>query len=144
MSTERENDGLHHQDAKFIHRLATHYTPPPMTPAQRNAFDRALTERLAERSHRTFLRPVAIGVSFCAAALLWFTLLPQNVHWPVEKTAQETTVARESAFSDEDINLLTYAYYDQGFDGDDEDEEDESFLPDEYEDLDSAIANLDV
>jgi hypothetical protein len=144
MSTERDNNGLHPQDVKFINRLASHYAPPPMTSAQRSAFDRALAERLAERSRRAFLRPVTMVVSVCAAALLWFMLLPQNVRWPVERAAQEATISGESAFSDEDINLLTYAYFGQDFDGDDNDEEDESFLPDEYEDLDSAIANLDV
>jgi hypothetical protein len=54
-------------------------------------------------------------------------------------------IAREGATHPEgEENLLTYAYYSSELYGDESEEEEESFLPDEYEALVSAFALPDA
>lgn len=146
MSADQKNEGLSPEDALLIERLSAHYAPPSMTPARRIAFNRVLAERLTARPRNPLLRPVAVVVSACATVLIWFTLLqhdaPQSPSG--EGKAPEVAIARESIPPLEEVNLLTYAYYSQDFDEEDEEGESDDFLPEEYEAFDSAIANPDA
>jgi hypothetical protein len=56
----------------FVERLAGHYSPHPMTTAERVAFDESLQSRLVRRRPGT-LKPLAVAAT--AAALgAWFVL----------------------------------------------------------------------
>lgn len=146
MSADKKDQCVSPEDAHLIEHLAAHYAPPSMTLARRIAFNRVLAERLTARPRNPLLRPVAVVVSACAAVLIWFTLLQHDApQLPFgEGKAPEVTIMRESILPLEEVNLLTYAYYSQDFDEEDEEEESDDFLPEEYEAFDSAIANPDV
>lgn len=75
-------DTLSTDEQQFLQRLAEHYTPSPLNPAQQAAFDRKLEERLASSTRRPFLRPATILVPAFAALLLWFVLPSQNTSPP--------------------------------------------------------------
>lgn len=149
MSAKREPNVCSPEEADFIHRVADLYAPPPMTPTQRTAFDAALEKRLSRGARVSFLRPVAVVATACTAVLVWFTIQRQSVFLPTGAPSSEVViVAPEDATTGvEDATLLTYAYYDPEFYGeesDEDNEEDEQFLPDEYEALATALAFPDT
>lgn len=147
MTSHYENKPLNAEEKEFIQRLATHYTPAPMTPAQQGAFDRDLEERITRRARPSFFRPAAVITTACAALLLWFTVPHQDTGvLQGEKQPGSVAVTRESTTPPEsEEELLTYAYYDPDFYGDENDEEgEEGFLPDDYEAIVSAFALPDV
>lgn len=70
MRSPDEQPQLNRDQERFIERLAAHYTPAPMTPAQHAAFDRALWRRLQRRSHTWMLVP-AVATLAVAAVVAW-------------------------------------------------------------------------
>jgi hypothetical protein len=147
MASDHDGRPLSSEEKAFVDRLATHYTPAPMTAAQRTAFARALEERLARRTRLSFLHPFAVVATACAAFLLWFALPYQGTRAPDRvESPGAGVIAREGAVTSADKeNLLTYAYYGRDFYGDEnDDDEEESLLPDEYEALATAFALPDA
>jgi len=141
MTSDRENKLLNAEEKDFVDRLAIHYAPTPMTPAQRIAFDRALEERINRRAPVSFLRPVPVVATVCAALLILLTVPYLPTPSPNGMTQPGTVgPAREGATSPEgEATLLAYAYYSEEFYGE-ESEGEEDFLPDEYEALALAFA----
>ena len=160
-------DTLSTDEQQFLQRLAEHYTPSPLNPAQQAAFDRKLEKRLASSTRRPFLRPATILVPAFAALLLWFVLPSQNTSPPKDLNThtQPVIVAQngsagsaESAEpagsdgSDESTrnapdsishtNLLTYAYYQSDSYAAEDENEDTASLPDEYVALADAFELL--
>lgn len=149
MNANREPNMLSPEETDFIHRMAGHYSPPPMTPLQRTAFDRTLEERLSRRARVSFLRPVAVVATACIAVLVWLTMQYQSVFPPSGEPSSEPAFIAQgepTAFTEE-TTLLTYAYYNSevyGEEGEEDGEDDEQFLPDEYEALATVLAFPDV
>jgi hypothetical protein len=146
MTSSHENKRLSAEEKAFIDHLAAQYAPSPMTPAQRVTFDQKLAARIARRTHFSLLRPGAVVATACAALLLWLTMPPQGPDAPEERAQPNTlVVVGEDATSPAgEENLLTYAYYSPEFYEGDDEEEDESFLPEEYEELATAFASPDA
>jgi hypothetical protein len=69
-----ERDALTPEDARFVERIRSHYAPPPLSPAQRTAFDARLSERLEGRRWRSPLLTTATTLAF--ALLTVWTVLP--------------------------------------------------------------------
>lgn len=76
-----ERPQLDRQGERFVERLAAHYTPTPMTPAERVAFDTALWARLSRRSRRRALVP-AVVAGAAVAAITWLTITSWVPLWP--------------------------------------------------------------
>lgn len=75
MTTPGKPDGAGSDDVRaddeslaFVAKLASHYSPEPMSDGERRAFDRSLSERLASR-HRTWRNVATIAAAATAAAL---------------------------------------------------------------------------
>jgi hypothetical protein len=143
MTSDQERKLLSPEEKTLVDLIAVHCTPIPLTAAQRVAFDQALTERIARRTRVFFLRPAAAVVATaCAALLFWFAAPYQ---WPFLLDGGEQSgtgkVAREDMLSSAgEATLLTYAYDSPEFYGDEDNGDEESFLPDEYEALAVAFA----
>lgn len=137
MTADQEGKLLSPEEKEFVNRLAAHYTPPPLTPAKRFAFDRALEEQMARRARVSFFRPAAVMATACAALLVWFAARYQGPYSSQEGEQPGAVVAtrEESPPSGGEATLLTYAYSDPEFYGDEDDGDEESFLPDEYQAL---------
>ena len=75
-SPRDERPVLEGAEKEFVERLAREYAPPPMTAAERVAFDEAVRARL-ERPERRLLLVPAIGAA-AAAALLCFVLFDSS------------------------------------------------------------------
>jgi len=71
-SPRDERPVLDGAEKEFVDRLAREYAPPPMTAAERAAFDEAVRARLERPERRPLLVP-AIG-AVAAAAVLCFVL----------------------------------------------------------------------
>jgi hypothetical protein len=120
-----------------------------MTPTQRAEFDHTLEERLSHSARASFLRPAAVVATACVAVLVWFTMQRQGAFLPGgEPSSGIAIVAQGDTTTDtEEATLLTYAYYDPEFYGEESEEDsedDEQFLPDEYEALATALAFPDA
>ena len=134
MSANHEQPRLTPEETNFIRRVATHYAPPPMTSAQRAAFDRALEKRLSRNAYASFFRPVTVVAAACAAVLVWFGITHHGISI-LDKgspSATTTVVTETTQEGEEKTTLLMYTYYEAEFE-DDDNGEDEQFLPDEYE-----------
>jgi hypothetical protein len=70
-----ERTPLRSEDEEFAERLSASFSPAPLSPAQRAAFDAALAERLARRPSR-LLVPVLAGAAAAAAVALAWLLAP--------------------------------------------------------------------
>jgi hypothetical protein len=138
MTSNHEHKQLSAEEKAFVDHLAT--------PTQRFTFDQKLAVRIAGRTRFPLLRPGALVATTCVALLLWLTMPRQGLEAPEEKAQPDTlVVVEEDATSPAgEENLLTYAYYGPEFYEDDDDVEDESFLPDEYEELATAFASPDA
>jgi hypothetical protein len=147
MTSDQERKLLSPEEKTLVDLIAAHYAPPPLTANQRVAFDQALTERIARRTRVFFLRPaVAVVATACAALLFWFAassqwpyFLDDGEHPGIGEIAQEEMVPSAG-----EATLLTYAYDSPGFYGDEDEGDEESFLPDEYEALALAFAIPDA
>lgn len=64
---------LDREEAQFIERLVSHYTPPPISPAKRVALDAALWTRLQRRSRKTLWVP-ALATIAVAVLIVWFAM----------------------------------------------------------------------
>lgn len=86
------------EDRAFVDRLAAHFSPPPLTPNQRAAFDLALQERLEKRHRRRVFLPTLATLA-AAAAIVVFTLFGRVGLSPTEETNQivKTALPPESA-----------------------------------------------
>ena len=63
------------EDEKFAERLAASFSPAPLSPARRAAFDEALAARLEQRRRSRLMLPaLAAAAGAVAAALAWLTL----------------------------------------------------------------------
>jgi hypothetical protein len=77
-SPSDERPKLAREDEGFVKRVAESYAPPPMTAAERAAFDETLLERI-QRSHptRRWLTlagvPAAVGAALAAAWLFFLS-----------------------------------------------------------------------
>lgn len=130
-------------EQEFAERIAVHYAPTPLTSAQRQAFDRALAERLTRRTPLSFVRPFPVFVATAAAFLVWLATSSFYRHTPTEIVSSSSpspaVTSVEITPLEKEENLLIYAYYSSDFDEDETEDESESFLPDEYEAFDSAL-----
>ena len=68
-----EEPQLDRAEEQFRARLAAHYTPPPMLPSRRVAWEEALWARLHRRPRRVRLVPAltTVGVAVIVAWLTW-------------------------------------------------------------------------
>lgn len=128
-------------EQEFAERIAVHYAPTPLTSAQRQAFDRALVERLTRRTPLSFVRPFPVFAATAAAFLVWLATSSFYSHTPTEivSSSSPAVTSVEITPLEKEENLLIYAYYSSDFDEDETEDESESFLPDEYEAFDSAL-----
>jgi hypothetical protein len=69
-ANQDERTPLRAEDEEFVERLAARFSPEPLSPARRAAFDDALAARIARRRHRWLLVP-ALATAAVAAALAW-------------------------------------------------------------------------
>src|SRR5574341_411625 len=99
---DRESKLLSPQEKVFVDRLAAHYAPAPMTPAQRVVFDRILEERIARRAGASFFRPATLVATTCAAFLIWL-IIPYRIAQPPHEVKQPGTlmIPQESPMSSE-------------------------------------------
>jgi len=141
---KRESKLLSSEEKVFIERVAAYYAPPPMTPAQRAAFDRTLEARLVRRARVSFSRPVTVLATACAALLIWLAVPYLSTHSLDGMKQLGPVVAPEGTTPRGEANLLAYAYYSDEFYGEEGENEQESFLPDEYEALAVAFALPDA
>jgi len=73
MTTKRERDELEEltgEDARFVERLRSAYTPEPLTGARRTAFDARLRERIERPRWRGMWIP-AFSAAALAALAIW-------------------------------------------------------------------------
>ena len=136
MPSSDERTNLKPDDQRLIQHIARHYTPRPLSAAQRATFDRRLEERLADSSRLPFLRPASLIAATCAALLLWLTLPSQQASGPnfgdSTLPSAPTPLARDTSVTDmsdtqdttSHSTLLAYAYY--------QSESQDDFLPAEY------------
>lgn len=123
----------------FIARVAAHYTPPPLTPAQRIAFDRALAERIARRRQIAFRRSLAgLTAATCGAALLWIATHSFDPVAPMQPRESVVIEGVEGLAADETM-LLVLADDSVELSGDDGNGGEEDFLPPEYTALAAAL-----
>ena len=112
MPSSNEREDLRPDERRFIRRMAEHYTPQPLSAAQRTAFDRRLEERLTDAARSPFLRPASILIPVCAALLLWLALPSQQASSPNFKAlsppSAPTPLAQDTTSHP---TLLAYAYY---------------------------------
>jgi hypothetical protein len=66
-----EGTPLRAEDEEFAERLAASFSPAPLSPARRTAFDAGLAERLERRRSRLLLPALAAAAGAAAAALAW-------------------------------------------------------------------------
>ncbi|UCE85616.1 MAG: hypothetical protein JSU66_14980 [Deltaproteobacteria bacterium] len=125
----RNDDGrprLGREEQAFVERLGTHYAPTPRTPAERVAFDEALSARV-ERPRRGRLL-VATAAAAAAAALFWFVAVPSS--GPPGNGAAGAVAARWETELFLSSDLSAAAARDEG-----------AMLPEEYQAI--ALAFLD-
>ena len=112
MPSSNEREDLRPDERRFIRRMAEHYTPQPLSVAQRTAFDRRLEERLTDAARSPFLRPASILIPACAALLLWLALPSQQASSPNFKAlsppSAPTPLVQDTTSHP---TLLAYAYY---------------------------------
>ena len=135
VSDERHSPDLVDADRRFIQRLAAHYTPRPLSAARRVGFDRALEERLAGTSRRSFWLPAGV---LAGAALLLLVALPPlftpRPTVPENLDGGPSTTGFQPSQAEPRPTLLTFAY-----DQLEAEREATAWLPDEYVALAEAL-----
>jgi hypothetical protein len=128
-----EGTPLRAEDEKFAERLAASFSPAPLSPARRAAFDAALATRLEQRRRSRLLPALAAAAVAAAAALAW--LAAPGAFDPAatggggaDDVVAETSAAVRWELELLDLNALT----------DVDDADDAERLPDDY----AAIAGL--
>ncbi len=140
-----ERPELGADDVRFVARLRQHYTPAPLTPARRVAFDAALEARRARRDRGlgfAFPLGVAAAAAALAVALLWTPDAPApEAPAPVARVAPEAGLPATTAREDwaETLLLADAARFDPlAAEPEDAAVEDGEILPVEY----AAIAGV--
>jgi hypothetical protein len=126
MTVHDDTPRLTSAERDFVERLAEHYSPPPMTAAERVAFDEALHSHVVRRRTWT-LNPLAVAAT---AAALGMWLVVQNGTAP-DLTGQDETrlqTLRETAGQHETVGEVLLVL---GFDEPNGQDGDEG-LPKEY------------
>lgn len=135
IADERRPSGLGDADRRFIQRLAAHYTPLPLSAARRAGFDRALEERLAGTSRRSFWLPAGV---LAGAALLLLVALPPlftpRPTVPENLDGGPSTTGFQPSRTEPRPTLLTFAY-----DQLEAERETNAWLPGEYVALAEAL-----
>ena len=134
-SEERHPPGLGDADRRFIHRLAAHYAPPPLSAARRARFDRALEERLAGTSRRFLWLPA--GALASAGLILWLAFPPlfaPRLTIPENFDGRSFAAGSRTLQATSPSTLLTLAY-----DQIETERETNAGLPDEYVALAEAL-----
>lgn len=72
MTVHDDTPPLTPEERDFVERLAGHFSPPPMTTAERVAFDESLQSRLVRRRPGA-LKPLAVAATVAALGA-WFVL----------------------------------------------------------------------
>lgn len=115
------------EEREFVEQLAEHYSPPPMTAAERVAFDEVLESRVSRRGIRArILTPVAVAAAVVIFGV-WFVLY--NAIEP-DFRAQEAAppVLTETANQQEEVGDVLLALAFDESNGLDTDE----WLPEDY------------
>jgi hypothetical protein len=126
MKPSEERPQLDREEEQFIKRLATHYAPTPLSPAQRVTFDAALWARLQQRSRRTLLLP-AVATVATAMVVAWLTLPGLFTPRPRASSGPGTGVVETRRAAPWEYELL----YPREL-TDTADQDDRAILPDDY------------
>lgn len=134
VSDQRHTPDPGDADRRFIQRLATHYTPRPLSAARRAGFDRALEERLAATPRSLWLPAGALA----GAALLLLIALPPlftpRPTVPENLDGGPSTAGSQVPRAESHPTLLTLVYDQLDAEGDTN-----TGLPDEYVALAEAL-----
>ena len=128
-----ERTPLRAEDEELAERLAASFSPPPLSPAQRAAFDETLAAQLERRRSRLMLPALAGAAGAAVAALAWLAAPGAFDPGTSERGGAGDVVAEASAAVRWELELLDL---DLLIDADDA--EDAERLPDDY----VAIAGL--
>jgi hypothetical protein len=120
-SPRDERPLLDDAEKEFVDRLAGDYAPPPMTAAQRAAFDEAVRTRLERPRRRPFLVP-AIATA-ASAALLWFVVFDSS--GPVRLAGEDERGAVVASSWEDELFLSSDL-------GASEDRDESKTLPEDY------------
>ena len=94
--TPYSNEHLSPENRAFVARLARHFSPSPLSPNQRAAFDMELQQRLEKRRRNQVFFP-AIATLATAATLIVFTLTGRfGLPPPDSLTANSTQIVSTS------------------------------------------------
>lgn len=126
-ANQDERTPLRAEDEEFAERLAASFSPAPLSPARRAAFDDALAARLERRRSRLLLPVFAAAAGAAAAALVW--LAAPGVFDPAAtgREAADDAVAEASAAARWEFELLDLDSLTAADDADDLER-----LPDDY------------
>jgi hypothetical protein len=105
-----ERDELTREDARFLERLRAHYTPEPLSGAERTAFDAKLRERIERSRWRGALLP-AFGAASLAALAVWLVPVTQTPVVPVPAPAPVARVQTAEAPSSPAANWEQTLFY---------------------------------
>jgi hypothetical protein len=123
-----EGTPLRAENEEFAERLAASFSPAPLSPAQRAAFNEALAARLERRRRSRLLVPaLAAAAGAAAAALVWLAAPGAFDPTATGGRAADDVVAEASAAARWELGLLDL---DSLIDADDVD--DFERLPDDY------------
>ena len=128
-----ERTPLRAEDEEFAERLAASFSPPPLSPAQRAAFDETLAAQLERRRSRLVLPALAGAAVAVAAVLAWLAAPGAFDPAATERGRADDVVAEASAGARWELELL-----DLNSLADADDAEDAERLPDDY----VAIADI--
>ena len=126
--SQDERTPLRAEDEEFAERLAASFSPAPLSPAQRAAFNEALVARLERRRRSRLLVPaIAAAAGAAAAAFVWLAVPGAFDPAATGRGAADGDVAEASAAARWELELLDL---DSLIDADDAD--DLERLPDDY------------
>ena len=100
-SPRDERPVLDGAEKEFVDRLAREYAPPPMTAAERVAFDEAVRARLERPERRPLLVPAIAAAA--AAAALWFVLFDST--GPIRLPGEEESGAVVASSWEDEVFL---------------------------------------
>lgn len=105
--TTPERPDLTPEEERFVRRVADVYQSPPLSPARRVAFGRALEERVARAQRRRGGPALVAGAVVAASALLLFAVMRSPEGEPAPRVALgETAGAGATATPEEAILAL--------------------------------------
>lgn len=132
MQTVDERKALSVKERRFLEYVAKHYTPPPLTPARRAAFDQALEERIARSAHRSFFGFGAAMAAALAAVFFWI-VLPAPPSYIAEKPREDMRIVKRKTQETEHLaDLFSYPFEEPRADRTNSEGEENDYLPGEY------------